>query len=105
MERCGDLLVTEVQASGFLYGMVRLLMGQLVAVGEGRLAASEFLHRWRSGARHAVKEAAPPQGLCLLRVGYPQEVFPEAAWYDCQPRFLLESRDPPADPFGDDPIG
>ncbi|WP_216914110.1 MULTISPECIES: tRNA pseudouridine(38-40) synthase TruA [unclassified Synechococcus] len=105
VERCGDLLVTEVQASGFLYGMVRLLMGQLVAVGEGRLAASEFLHRWRSGARHAVKEAAPPQGLCLLRVGYPEPVFPEAAWYDCQPRFLLESRDPPADPFGDDPIG
>jgi len=40
-----------------------------------------------------------------LRVGYPQPVFPEALWYDCQPRFLLESRDPPADPFVGDPIG
>ncbi|MCP9858806.1 MULTISPECIES: tRNA pseudouridine(38-40) synthase TruA [unclassified Cyanobium] len=105
IDRQGDLLVTEVQASGFLYGMVRLLMGQLVAVGEGRLEAEEFLQRWRSGARHAVKEAAPPQGLCLLRVGYPEDLFPDAAWYDCQPRFLLESRDPPVDPFVGDPIG
>jgi tRNA pseudouridine38-40 synthase len=32
-------------------------------------------------------------------VGYPEQVFPEAAWYDCQPRFLLESRDPPRDPL------
>ncbi len=96
--RQGDLLVTEVQASGFLYGMVRLLMGQLVAVGEGRLESEAFLRRWRSGARHEVKEAAPPQGLCLLRVGYPQPVFPEAGWYDCQPRFLLESHDSPCDP-------
>ncbi|KEF42330.1 MAG: pseudouridine synthase [Cyanobium sp. CACIAM 14] len=99
--RQGDLLVTEVQASGFLYGMVRLLMGQLVAVGEGRLDAEALLCRWRRGARHEVKEAAPPQGLCLLRVGYPAPVFPEAAWYDCQPRFLLDSRDPPKDPFRD----
>jgi tRNA pseudouridine38-40 synthase len=97
--RAGDLLVTEVQASGFLYGMVRLLMGQLVAVGEGRLDEETFLRRWRSGARQEVKDAAPPQGLCLLRVGYPEQVFPEAAWYDCQPRFLLESRDPPRDPL------
>jgi tRNA pseudouridine38-40 synthase len=42
-----------------------------------------------------VKEAAPPHGLCLLRVGYPTPVFPEAAWYDCQPRYLLECSDSP----------
>jgi tRNA pseudouridine38-40 synthase len=98
LERQGDLLVVELQASGFLYGMVRLLMGQLVAVGEGRLAPDSFRRRWRSRARHEVKEAAPPQGLCLLRVGYPEEVFPRHAWYDCQPRFQLESLDPPAIP-------
>jgi tRNA pseudouridine38-40 synthase len=98
LERQGDLLITELQASGFLYGMVRLVMGQLVAVGEGRLSAEEFSCRWRRGARHEVKEAAPPQGLCLLRVGYPQPLFPEAAWYDCQPRFELGSSDPPPPP-------
>jgi tRNA pseudouridine38-40 synthase len=95
IDRQGDLLVTEVQASGFLYGMVRLLMGQLVSVGEGRLPLEAFRKRWQQHRRHDVKEAAPPQGLCLLRVGYPQAVFPKAAWYDCQPRYQLDFADPP----------
>jgi tRNA pseudouridine38-40 synthase len=93
--RRGDLIEVELQASGFLYGMVRLVMGQLVAVAEGRLSLEAFERRWRSGAREEVKEAAPPQGLCLLRVGYPQPVVPATAWYDCQPRFLLECPDAP----------
>ena len=93
--RQGDLLVVELQASGFLYGMVRLLMGQLVAVGEGRLSVEAFDQRWRQRQRAAVKEAAPPQGLCLLRIGYPQRVFPEATWYDGQPQFRLATSDPP----------
>jgi tRNA pseudouridine38-40 synthase len=95
LERTDDLVVAELQASGFLYGMVRLVMGQLVAVGEGRLGETDFLRRFRERARDEVKEAAPPQGLCLLRVGYPEALFPEGAWYDCQPRFQLKSPDPP----------
>jgi tRNA pseudouridine38-40 synthase len=99
--RRGDLIEVELQASGFLYGMVRLVMGQLVAVGEGRLSLEDFERRWRERARAEVKEAAPPQGLCLLRVGYPEPVFPEATWYDCQPRYLLECSDaPPRGPNG-----
>lgn len=66
-----------------------------MAVGEGRLSLEALERRWRSRARDEVKEAAPPQGLCLLRVGYPQQVFPGTAWYDCQPRYLLECSDPP----------
>jgi tRNA pseudouridine38-40 synthase len=102
VERQGDLIRVELQASGFLYGMVRLVMGQLVAVGEGQLPLEVFERRWRQGQRSAVKEAAPPEGLCLLRVGYPEPIFPKAAWYDCQPRFQLELSEPPpsADPSG-----
>jgi len=95
VRREGDLLVVELQASGFLYGMVRLVMGQLVAVGEGRLSPQSFGERWRRQQRSAVREAAPPHGLCLLRIGYPDAVFPEAAWYDGQPQFRLASSDPP----------
>ena len=95
VERQGDLLTVELQASGFLYGMVRLVMGQLVAVAEGRLCLASFEQRWRQRLRQEVKEAAPPQGLCLLRVGYPHNPFPKAAWYDCQPRFQLMISDPP----------
>jgi tRNA pseudouridine38-40 synthase len=95
LERDGDLILVELQASGFLYGMVRLVLGQLVAVGEGRLSVEAFETRWRSRQRAAVKEAAPPQGLCLLRVGYRPGVFPETSCYDAQPRFRLSRPDPP----------
>jgi tRNA pseudouridine38-40 synthase len=106
LRRDGDLITIELQASGFLYGMVRLVVGQLVAIGEGRLDLDGFRHRWRNRLRDEVKEAAPPQGLCLLRVGYPLEIFPRSAWYDGQPRFQLESPDPPApQAFGPDPGG
>ena len=95
LERDGDILTLEIQASGFLYGMVRLLVGQLVAAGEGRISPEQFRQRWRQQRRDEVKEAAPPQGLCLLRVGYPEPVFARGAWYDCQPRYRLETSDPP----------
>jgi tRNA pseudouridine38-40 synthase len=98
VDRRDDLIEVELQASGFLYGMVRLVMGQLVAVAEGRLSLEAFEQRWRQRQRTEVKEAAPAHGLCLLRVGYPQPVFPEPAWYDCQPRFQLELSDPPLTP-------
>jgi tRNA pseudouridine38-40 synthase len=95
VDRQGDLITVELQASGFLYGMVRLILGQLVAVGEGKLSPAVLERRWRECRREEVREAAPPQGLCLLRVGYREPLFPRAAWYDCQPRYQLESSDFP----------
>jgi len=87
--RNGDIVTVEIQASGFLYGMVRLLMGQLVAVGEKRLTLKEFKLRWRKGLRSEVKEAAPPHGLCLLRVGYEEEIFSKEKSFDTFPHFSL----------------
>ena len=87
--RDGDIVTTEIQASGFLYGMVRLLMGQLVAVGEKRLSIKDFKFRWRKGLRSEVKEAAPPHGLCLIRVGYEEKIFSKEKSFDTFPRFSL----------------
>ena len=98
VDRQGDMIRVEIQASGFLYGMVRLLMAQLIAVGEHRLSVSGFEQRWRERRRHEVREAAPAHGLCLLRAGYEQEMFTKAGWYDCQPWFFLAEDDPPPDP-------
>ena len=69
----------EIQAIGFLYGMVRLLMAQLVAVGEHRLSVEAFEQRWRDRRRDQVREAAPARGLCLLRAGY-AETFFQRSW-------------------------
>jgi tRNA pseudouridine38-40 synthase len=68
-----DFITLEVEADGFLYNMVRALVGTLVLVGNGSrpenwpgeaLAAKD---RSRGGA------TAPPQGLFLLRVEYQAE--------------------------------
>lgn len=76
-ERYGeDLINIEIQASGFLYGMVRLMVGMLVEVGAGRRSLSEFYDIWKNRRRDMVKYSAPAKGLCLLKVGYPHMPFP-----------------------------
>jgi tRNA pseudouridine38-40 synthase len=87
------ILEIEVQASGFLYGMMRLLVGLLVQVGGGDRSEEEFTRIWVNQQRHLVKHSAPAQGLCLLRVGYPNPPFQEDVWFDTQPRFLLPGGD------------
>ena len=85
-----DAFVTvELQASGFLYGMVRLIMGILVQVGRDLLSVEEFTHLWQSQQRNRVKYAAPANGLCLLRVGYDYFPFHPSIWYDTHPQFCL----------------
>ncbi len=93
INREGDFISVEIQASGFLYGMVRLLMGQLVAVGEKRLTVQEFKNRWRKCLRKEVKESAPPHGLCLIRVGYEKKIFSKEKSFDTFPSFSLPAFD------------
>ncbi|WP_320666883.1 tRNA pseudouridine(38-40) synthase TruA [Prochlorococcus sp. MIT 1307] len=98
LDRHGDLLVLEIQASGFLYGMVRLLVGQLVALGEHRISLKTFEKRWKECLRSEVKESAPAKGLCLVRAGYAEPVFSESAWHDSFPRYSLATIDSPIAP-------
>ncbi|WP_293133828.1 MULTISPECIES: tRNA pseudouridine(38-40) synthase TruA [unclassified Microcoleus] len=87
--RSGPLIYIEVQASGFLYGMMRLLVGLLVQVGQGERAIDNFTDIWVNERREMVKYAAPAQGLCLLRVGYQDFPFPTDVWYDTQPKLVI----------------
>lgn len=88
-KRDGSLVYIEVQASGFLYGMMRLLVGMLVQVGRGLRSPISFTEVWANEQREQVKYAAPAKGLCLLRVGYPDFPFPPEVWYDTQPALTL----------------
>ena len=87
--RSGPFIHIEIQADGFLYGMVRLLVGMLVQVGSGQRPLASFTELWKEQRREEVKHAAPPQGLCLLRVGYPEFPFPREIWYDTLPKFHI----------------
>jgi tRNA pseudouridine38-40 synthase len=88
-QRSGPLISIEIQANGFLYGMVRLLVGMLVLVGRGDLSGEQFTEIWQTERRDLVKHSAPAKGLCLLRVGYPDMPFVPAVWFDTQPQWLL----------------
>ncbi len=99
VERSGDLIFIDIQASGFLYGMVRLLVGQLVALGEHKLSLKNFEARWKECRRAEVRYAAPAKGLCLIRAGYKDLLFSKSAWFDTFPKYSLEVLDsPPAPP-------
>jgi tRNA pseudouridine38-40 synthase len=88
-QRMGAFIVIEVQASGFLYGMMRLLVGLLVQVGRGIRSPDSFTELWITQRRDQVRYAAPPQGLCLLRVGYAEFPFSQDIWFDTQPMLVF----------------
>jgi tRNA pseudouridine38-40 synthase len=58
------------EADGFLYKMVRSLVGATVAAAEGKLTTGEIGSLLRSGVRTERIPTAPPQGLFLERVRY-----------------------------------
>lgn len=88
-DREGSFIHIEVQANGFLYGMMRLLVGLLVQVGRGQRDLANFKELWMNERREEVKYAAPPHGLCLLRVGYRDSPFAPELWGDTMPKFIL----------------
>ncbi len=85
------LIQIEVQASGFLYGMMRLLVGLLVQVGRGLRSPDSFTELWQAERRDQVKYSAPAKGLCLLRVGYPDFPFSPDVWFDTFPHLMMSS--------------
>ncbi|TAG32713.1 MAG: tRNA pseudouridine(38-40) synthase TruA [Verrucomicrobia bacterium] len=67
----GSRLRIEAEAEGFLYKMVRSLVGALVYAGSGKLTPARIAQLLASRERTAEVETAPAQGLCLERVHYP----------------------------------
>jgi tRNA pseudouridine38-40 synthase len=68
--RRGKRLRIVAEADGFMYKMVRSLVGALMSVGEGKLSLSALQHLLQSGERTPLVQTAPPQGLFLERVFY-----------------------------------
>ena len=69
--RVGPELQITAVADGFLYHMVRILVGTLVDIGQGKLPTSEIQAIFEAGVRADAGQTAPPQGLCLMEVRYP----------------------------------
>ncbi|MGD9644096.1 MAG: tRNA pseudouridine(38-40) synthase TruA [Pirellulales bacterium] len=68
----GRLITIEIEADGFLYNMVRAIVGTLVEVGRGARPIDWPAEALAALDRRAAGPTAPPQGLFLLRVDYEQ---------------------------------
>jgi len=68
--RDGDVVSITVSGNGFLYNMVRILVGTLIAVSEKRLSADDIPKILASRNRSRAGSTAPACGLYLNRVIY-----------------------------------
>jgi len=63
-------LTIEIKGNGFLYNMVRIIVGTLVEVGKNKIPLEHIPQIIRSGERKKAGPTAPPQGLYLAEVYY-----------------------------------
>jgi len=68
--RDGKKLVFEIEGNGFLYNMVRAMVGTLVEIGRGRMPPEAMPEILLSRDRRRAGPGAPARGLCLVRVDY-----------------------------------
>ena len=89
IERTEDLILIDIKATGFLYGMVRSIVGQLVLVGEKKISPEIFTDRWKSKNKNDVRESAPANGLCFVNSVYEQNIFTRIDKSDLFPKFVI----------------
>ena len=65
-----DMIKIYIAADGFLYNMVRIIVGALIRVGEGKIKPSEIKEIIESKERSRAGKSVPPNGLCLEEVFY-----------------------------------
>lgn len=68
-----DLTVTFL-GDGFMRYQVRMMMGTLIAVGEGKISRADVKRMLEAKNKEAVRFNAPAQGLYLKKVWYPEDL-------------------------------
>ena len=66
----GDDIEIHFAGSGFLYNMVRIMVGTLLKVGSGRLEPGDVAAILKAKDRNRAAQTAPAEGLYLWRVYY-----------------------------------
>ena len=69
--RSGDLVTVRIRGNGFLYNMVRIIVGTLVRVGRGFYSPGQVKEILEAKERTSAGVTAPPQGLVLVKIDYP----------------------------------
>lgn len=67
--------VFTIAADRFLRNMVRAVVGTLFEVGRGKMTKEQFVEVITLHNRCAAGDSAPAEGLYLIKVDYPEEIF------------------------------
>lgn len=79
IRRQGDFILFDIEANAFLHHMVRNIVGALMKVGSGLRDPDWMQDVLQAKDRRMAAETAPPDGLYLTRVTYPEPyLFPLA---------------------------
>lgn len=74
--RNGDFIEFRVSGNGFLHNMVRILVGTLIYLNEGKRSEADILESLKTGERETAGKTIPPCGLYLNRVFYNESDIP-----------------------------
>ncbi len=70
VQKRNDIITINVEADGFLYKMVRNIVGTLIEVGLGKINPNKIPKILKAENRKLAGPTAPSKGLCLLKVKY-----------------------------------
>jgi tRNA pseudouridine38-40 synthase len=70
IRRSGPCITIDVAGDGFLYKMVRLIVGAMIHVAVGKMDQSEIAARLKSGQADGSRFVAPADGLYLVKIWY-----------------------------------
>ena len=65
-----DIISIRVTGNGFLYNMVRIIAGTLMAVGTGQIRPEDMTSILEARDRRAAGPTAPARGLTLIEMKY-----------------------------------
>ena len=61
----GKMILFRITGNGFMYNMVRIIVGSLVEVGQGKKTKDDLIKALESGDRSFAGKTMPPEGLYL----------------------------------------
>ncbi len=70
IDQLGQDLTITIKGNGFLYNMVRIMVGALIAVGKGETQKADIEKMLLTGKRHFNVKTLPSKALCLEKVEY-----------------------------------
>lgn len=89
----GRLLTFRISGNGFLYNMVRIIVGTLLDVGEGRYAPEKVKALLDGGKREDAGPCAPAVGLTLVKIDYEKQLPDELHVWNERMHYSLVQKD------------